>query len=157
MELLAFTIKKATDEQRNEYKVKDEFCYVLEVEDKYDGIAEWHKKYDAYVVTRLEKGVCKFSTFDALLRAIAFDGAKNFCRFVYFDIPKDEELEKLMCLSVCKVANTDELTTQRAKDLGLREDVICIDVIETFSKPCPSEAKKQEEEAKKKAENEADK
>ncbi len=153
MELLAFTIKKATDEQRTEYNVKDESCYILEVEDKYDGIAEWHKKYDSFVVTRLEKGICKFSTFDALLRAIAFDGAKNFCRFVYFDIPKDEELYKLMCLSVCKPANTDELTLQRAKDLELAEDCICIDIIETFSKPCPSEAKKQEEEKL----NEADK
>ncbi len=156
MELLAFTIKKATDEQRITYNVKDEYCYVLEVEDKYDGIAEWHKKYDSYVVTRLEKGVCKFSTFDALLRAIAFDGAKNFCRFVYFDIPKDEELYKLMCHSICKMADGDELTIQRAKDLGLTKDSVCIDIIETFSKPCPSEAKKQEEEAKKKA-DEADK
>ena len=148
MEFLSFTIKKATDDQRIEYNVKDEYCYVLEVEEKYDGIAEWHKKYDTFVVTRIEKGVCKFSTFDALLRAIAFDGAKNFCRFVFFDV-RDEELRKQMLLSVCKIADTDPTSLQRAKDLGLPEDSICIDIIETFSKPCPSEAKKQEEEKKK--------
>ena len=148
MELLAFTIKKATDEQREQYNVKDESCYILEVEDKYDGLAEWHKKYDSFVVTRLEKGVCQFSTFDALLRAIAFDGAKNFCRFVFFET-KDENLRKEMLYSICKVANTDEASLQRAKDLEMPEDSICIDIIETFSKPCPSEQKKLEEEAKK--------
>ncbi len=151
MELLAFTIKKATDEQRTEYNVKDESCYVLEVEDKYDGIAEWHKKYDTFVVTRLEKGVCAFSTFDALLRAIAFDGAKNFCRFVFFDIDANEELRKQMLASICKIADTDEASLRRSKDLEMAQDSICIDIIETFSKPCASEA------AAKKKKDEADK
>ncbi|MBR6801703.1 MAG: hypothetical protein IKM61_08130 [Eubacteriaceae bacterium] len=151
MEFLSFTIKKATDEQRKEYNVRDEYCYILNVEEKYDGIAEWHKQFDAFVVTRIEKGICAFSTFDALLRAIAFDGAKNFCRFVFFNVT-DEELRKQMLLSICKIADTDPTSLQRAKDLNLPEDSICIDIIETFSKPCPSEAKKQAEEKKNQAE-----
>lgn len=128
---MKFSITQADDPFIEEHNITAEKCVVLNLNDNDIGYAAWDRKDSCYIIRVYECETEDERLFDALMRAVAFEGTKHFIRYVLCNADSETEKKRLE-RSIFK--DVSDLKEQNIRSLIPGPGAMYVDILECFSK-----------------------